>query len=342
MSGACSAHQRCTKPSLATSGGGISSTMSCWTMRTAWTAWTQQSSLPSALLVLHKSSSQAGMMWPGKASGSAMLQALQHMRCLVALYSSRPKMHQCARHLVWAEYVYVSCNWHSPTPDMLTCFAANMPLAPSWLAPPLHKCDSGLLRVPGLAKSVVLVGNPLQKHPWATPCRSLRIFCCRSVEVYSHAQDKWSQGTAMPSKESFAGCAMLADKIALVGGGLHGSTLSLYSPASQTWSTADAPSTPHQHSAVAAIQDSLFVLVRLASSGLQACLVCQAFADGMCCCPACILLMLPMSLDGNDKHDKLVTRQMRVPLIDMLLLCMLKTCQWQQQYMCRVAEQAVG
>ena len=66
----------------------------------------------------------------------------------------------------------------------------------------------------------------------------------------------------MPNKESFAGCAVLADKVALVGGGLHGSTLSLYSPASQSWCIAEPPNTPHQHSAVAAIQDSLFLMVR--------------------------------------------------------------------------------
>lgn len=80
--------------------------------------------------------------------------------------------------------------------------------------------------------------------------------------MYSYKQDRWSKGVPMPNKESFAGCAVLADKVALVGGGLHGSTLSLYSPASQSWCTAEPPNTPHQHSAVAAIQDSLFLMVR--------------------------------------------------------------------------------
>ena len=153
---------------------------------------------------------------------------------------------------------------------MLICFGAG---DASWLTQPFLTCVRGLLRYDptyGTVTRLLLTGNSSQSHTCATPCKSLGAWCCRSVEVYSHAQDKWSQGTAMPSKESFAGCAMLADRIALVGGGLHGSTLSLYSPASQTWSTADAPSTPHQHSAVAAIQDSLFVLVRPASSGLQA------------------------------------------------------------------------
>ena len=80
--------------------------------------------------------------------------------------------------------------------------------------------------------------------------------------MYSYTEDRWSKGVPMPNKESFAGCAVLADQVALIGGGLHGSTLSLYSPSSQTWCTAEAPHSPHHQSAVAAIQDSLFLLVR--------------------------------------------------------------------------------
>jgi len=65
----------------------------------------------------------------------------------------------------------------------------------------------------------------------------------------------------MPNRESFAGCAVLQNEVALLGGGLHGRSMTLYNPTAQSWRTAEAPHTPHLHSAVASMQDSLFVLV---------------------------------------------------------------------------------
>lgn len=65
----------------------------------------------------------------------------------------------------------------------------------------------------------------------------------------------------MPQRESFAGCAALGDQVALLGGGLHGRSMTVYSPATQSWRAAEAPRTPHLHCAVTSMQDSLFVLV---------------------------------------------------------------------------------
>ncbi|DBA66470.1 TPA: hypothetical protein ACH3X2_14338 [Trebouxia sp. C0005] len=83
----------------------------------------------------------------------------------------------------------------------------------------------------------------------------------RSVELYDSSEDKWSRGIPMPNRESFAGCAVLQSEVALLGGGLHGRSMTLYNPTAQSWRTAEAPHTPHLHSAVASMQDSLFVLV---------------------------------------------------------------------------------
>ena len=89
------------------------------------------------------------------------------------------------------------------------------------------------------------------------------MFLClyRSVELYDSSEDKWSRGIPMPNRESFAGCAVLQSEVALLGGGLHGRSMTLYNPTAQSWRTAQAPHTPHLHSAVASMQDSLFVLV---------------------------------------------------------------------------------
>lgn len=65
----------------------------------------------------------------------------------------------------------------------------------------------------------------------------------------------------MPHRESFAGCAAVGDQVALLGGGLHGRSMIVYSPATQSWQSAEAPHTPHLHCAVASMQRSLFVLV---------------------------------------------------------------------------------
>ena len=96
----------------------------------------------------------------------------------------------------------------------------------------------------------------------ASLCRD-HIFIClyRSVELYDSSEDKWSRGMPMPNRESFAGCAVLQNEVALLGGGLHGRSMTLYNPTAQSWRTAEAPHTPHLHSAVASMQDSLFVLV---------------------------------------------------------------------------------
>ncbi|KAA6427072.1 MAG: isoform A [Trebouxia sp. A1-2] len=89
----------------------------------------------------------------------------------------------------------------------------------------------------------------------------------RSVELYDSSEDKWSRGIPMPNRESFAGCAVLQSEVALLGGGLHGRSMTLYNPTAQSWRTAEAPHTPHLHSAVASMQDSLFVLGGRAGNG---------------------------------------------------------------------------
>ena len=65
----------------------------------------------------------------------------------------------------------------------------------------------------------------------------------------------------MPQRESFAGCAAVGEQVALLGGGLHGRSMIVYSPATQSWQAAEAPQTPHLHCAVASMQRGLFVLV---------------------------------------------------------------------------------
>ncbi len=93
-------------------------------------------------------------------------------------------------------------------------------------------------------------------------CHDHTFLCLyRSVELYDTSEDKWSRGIPMPNRESFAGCAVLQSEVALLGGGLHGRSMTLYNPTAQCWRTAGAPHTPHLHSAVASMQDSLFVLV---------------------------------------------------------------------------------
>lgn len=81
--------------------------------------------------------------------------------------------------------------------------------------------------------------------------------------MYDTGEEKWSRGIPMPNRESFAGCAVLQSEVALLGGGLHGRSMTLYNPTARSWRTAEAPHTPHLHCAVASMQDSLFVLVSL-------------------------------------------------------------------------------
>ncbi|KAL3148447.1 hypothetical protein ABBQ38_15519 [Trebouxia sp. C0009 RCD-2024] len=89
----------------------------------------------------------------------------------------------------------------------------------------------------------------------------------RSVELYDIREDKWSRGTPMPHRESFAGCAAVGDQVALLGGGMHGRSMTVYSLATQSWQAAEAPHSPHLHCAVASLQDSLFVLGGRAGNG---------------------------------------------------------------------------
>ncbi|DBA92825.1 hypothetical protein WJX77_008376 [Trebouxia sp. C0004] len=106
----------------------------------------------------------------------------------------------------------------------------------------------------------------------------------RSVELYDTSEDKWSRGIPMPNRESFAGCAVLQSEVALLGGGLHGRSMTLYNPTAQSWRTAEAPHTPHLHSAVASMQDTLFVLGGRAGNGtgseLRTVEVCSAITTG--------------------------------------------------------------
>ena len=73
----------------------------------------------------------------------------------------------------------------------------------------------------------------------------------------------------MPHGESFAGCAAVGDQVALLGGGLHGRRMIVYSPVTQSWQSAEAPHTPHMHCAVASMQSSLFVLVSCDVDGIR-------------------------------------------------------------------------
>ncbi|KAL0054263.1 hypothetical protein WJX82_006341 [Trebouxia sp. C0006] len=106
----------------------------------------------------------------------------------------------------------------------------------------------------------------------------------RSVELYDSSENKWSRGIPMPNRESFAGCAVLQSEVALLGGGLHGRSMTLYNPTAQSWRTAEAPHTPHLHSAVASMQDSLFVLGGRAGNGtgseLRTVEVCSSIPTG--------------------------------------------------------------
>ena len=111
---------------------------------------------------------------------------------------------------------------------------------------------------------MVLKGSTAAYEIATCSCTVVIFYWCRSVEVYDRHEDKWSRGTPMPHRESFANCAVLQDQVALLGGSLHGSSMTLYNPITQAWQAAEAPYTSHLHSAVASMQDSLFVLVRLA------------------------------------------------------------------------------
>ena len=107
--------------------------------------------------------------------------------------------------------------------------------------------------------------------------------CCRSVELYDIREDKWSRGNPMPHRESFAGCAAVGDQVALLGGGLHGRSMIVYSAATQSWQTAEAPHTPHLHCAVASMQSSLFVLVSCRCVCMWNCFCCSFVLHGLMC-----------------------------------------------------------
>ena len=79
----------------------------------------------------------------------------------------------------------------------------------------------------------------------------------------------------MPHRESFAGCAVVQQQVALLGGGWHGRSMTVFDPGTHSWRAAQAPHICRLHSAVASMQGSLFVLVGAVSyEHVLCCMLC--------------------------------------------------------------------
>lgn len=106
----------------------------------------------------------------------------------------------------------------------------------------------------------------------------------RSVELYNAQKDSWSRGVPMPHRESFAGCAVVQQQVALLGGGWHGRSMTVFDPGTHSWRAAKAPHICRLHSAVASMQGSLFVLGGRVANGtaseLQSVEVCTSLPTG--------------------------------------------------------------